>query len=208
MGTSSLTPETAAEQLVAAAAHDLAVRQQLVERGALGDGYQSEMRAVHEANADLLCALVAEFGWPDAARFGEAAAGAAWLIVQHAIGRPMLQRRALELMRASGAAPLHCAKLEDRIAFFEGRPQRFGTQFDWNDAGEMAPWRIADPNRVEALRSEVGLPPLAELAAAVRASAGAPPANLAARASEYAQWLVETGWRTSADSLASARHGD
>jgi len=208
VGAGGLTPATAAEQLVAAAAHDLAVRQQLWERGALADGYHDEMRAVHEANADLLGAVHAEFGWPDAARFGEAAASAAWLIVQHAIGRPALQRRALALMRASGAAPWQCAKLEDRIAFFEGRPQRFGTQFDWNDAGEMVPWRIADPERVEALRAEVGLPSLAEHAAAMRANAGAPPADLAARARESAQWLVETGWRASADSLASARRGD
>jgi len=208
MGAGGLSPEAAGARLCAAAAHDLAVRQQLLDRGVLAQGYHPEMRAVHEANADLLGAIVSELGWPDALRFGQDAASAAWLIVQHAIGRPDLQRSALERMRASDAAPWQCAKLEDRIAFFEGRPQRFGTQFDWNDAGEMVPWHIADPDRVDALRAEAGLPPLAEQAAAMRANAGAPPPDLAARAREAAAWLVETGWRSPGDSLASASSRD
>lgn len=208
MGASGLTAEAVGERLCAAASHDLEVGQRLLESGELANGYHREMRAVHEVNADLLAAVLGEWGWPDAARFGEAVANAAWLIVQHAIGRPALQRRALDLMRTAGAPPWQCAKLEDRIAFFEGRPQRFGTQFDWNDAGEMVPWWIAGPDRVEALRAEAGLPPLAEHAAAVRASAGAPPADLAGRARESAAWLVETGWRSPADGLASVRGRD
>ena len=34
--------------------------------------------------------------------------------------------------------PLQPAMLEDRIRTFEGRPQRYGTQFDWDADGERA----------------------------------------------------------------------
>jgi hypothetical protein len=67
---------------------------------------------------------------------------AAWQIVQHAIGDPEFQRRSLELVRGAArrgdADPLQVAMLDDRILFFEGRLQLYGTQFDWDANGQTS----------------------------------------------------------------------
>ena len=63
---------------------------------------------------------------------------------------------------AEGRIPAwHPAYLEDRIAMYEGRPQRFGTQ--WIDDprdGRGRPWTLADAGRIDELRASVGLPGL------------------------------------------------
>lgn len=97
-----------ASELIALAAKDAAVRRRLGASGALFGGYHPEMEAVHAANAARLERILDAHGWPDVARFGEAAAEAAWLIAQHAIGLPAFQRRCLACVReaaACGTAP-------------------------------------------------------------------------------------------------------
>jgi len=192
-----------AERLVAMAREDLAKREELVQRGELFGGYHPEMRAVHDRNAAALLAILDESGWPTRSAAGEAAADAAWLIVQHAVGRPDLQRRCRDLMRDAVAAgeadPARLAMLEDRIRLFEGRPQLYGTQFDWDDAGELSPQPIESPDAVDARRAEVGLPPLAQRQAELRRQArregDRPPEDRAARGRAFEAWLRETGWR-------------
>ena len=89
--------------------------------------------------------------------------------------------------------------LEDRIRYFEGRPQVYGTQFDWDEQGEMSPWPIEDPEGIKARREAVGLPPLAEKIQEVRegmARAGAAaPSDLAERRREQEAWARSVGWR-------------
>ena len=46
------------------AAADLALRAEFVADGSLFDGYHPAMRALHEANADRLAAIIAAHGWP------------------------------------------------------------------------------------------------------------------------------------------------
>lgn len=152
------------------------------------------MRALHEANAEALDEIVAAHGWPEG-ETGEAA----WLIAQHAISRPDLQRRGLAALRASGAPASRVAMLEDRIRVLEGRPQLYGTQFDWGSAGRLEPNEIEDADGVDVRRAAVGLPPLAEAAAELNARAAAegdrPPADAAARRAAYEAFLREVGWR-------------
>lgn len=152
-------------ELVEMRAEDMRVRQELLESGELGGKYVPRMEAVHIRNASRLRDLVAIHGWPGEDIAGKDGAEAAWLIVQHAIGEPDFQWVALRLLRECATAkhaPLwHAACLEDRIAMQEGRPQRYGTQ--WLDDpvdGRDRPWRLAEPDRVDRLRSEVGLGPL------------------------------------------------
>lgn len=93
---------------------------------------------------------------------GPDAAEAAWLIAQHSIGEREFMRGAFCLVQAcakQGRVPAwHAAYLEDRIALYEGRPQRFGTQGieDPRD-GLPRPWTLADPVRVNDLRALLGL---------------------------------------------------
>lgn len=183
--------------LVALADEDARVRAELAAAGTLWDGYHPEMEAVHRRNAERLRAIIDRIGWPSEAKVGEAAASAAWLVAQHAIGEPDFQRRCLRAMQsavgAGEAPPWQAAMLDDRIRVFEGRPQRYGTQLEQDDDGEWRPCALEDPDRVEALRSSVGLEPLAERLA--REPVTPRPRDRAAFVREYEAWLVRVGWR-------------
>jgi hypothetical protein len=71
--------------------------------------------------------------------------------------------------------------------------------FDWDEAGEMAPWPIEDADGVDRRREAVGLPPLAEQIESVRAAAAAEgepaPADSVARRREADAWARSVGWR-------------
>ncbi len=183
-------------ELLAMAREDFGLRQRLATDGTLFAGYHPQMRALHEANADRLAAIIAQHGWPGPDFVGEEASGAAWLVVQHAISRPALMRQVRDLTRGSPAiAAAHWAMLDDRIAVFEGRDQLYGTQFDWDAAGEMNPLPLADPAGVDTRRAAKGLPPLAKAAARHRAQAGAQPTDLARNRAAGEAFAREVGWR-------------
>ena len=186
------------------AAEDLALRAELATSGALFDGYQSRMRELHERNAGRLGAILEAHGWPGRALVGEEASAAAWLILQHAIGNPALQRRGLALMSATAAAAgdvslVHVAMLEDRIRSNEGKGQRYGTQFDWDEEGRISPLPLEDETNVDQRRAEIGLPSLAEDVRRKRRlaleSGEKPPQDWSARQAEIREWLRSTGWR-------------
>jgi hypothetical protein len=117
-------------------------------------------------HASALEAIIEEHGWPGKSLVRADGSHAAWFLLQHAIERPDLQRRGLPLLRAAvahgQAAPAEAAYLEDKICFWERRPQRYGTQFDWDADGRMSPWVLEDPERIDEYRSAVGLGPLRE----------------------------------------------
>jgi hypothetical protein len=187
-----------AEELLAMAAEDLRVRERLAADGSLFQGYHPQMRAVHERHADRLTGIIAERGWPEPGLVGEEAAHAAWLVAQHAISRPALMRQALAmLVETSGAPNPQTAQLEDRIRLFEGREQRFGTQFDWDERGEINPCPIEEQDKVDWYRAEAGLPPLAQAIAEHRARSGSKPGptDLAARRRAAEAFAGEVGWR-------------
>jgi hypothetical protein len=192
------------QRLIAAARRDIEARARLAASGALFDGYHLGMEAVHAENVRLLEQAIDEIGgWPVRSKFGDDGAGAAFLIAQHAIGFPAFQRRALAMLLEAVAAgeinPIDVAFLSDRIAVFEGRGQVFGTQFDWDASGQLSPAAIAEPERVDERRASVGLGPLAEAIAAMRARAAADgeraPADLAKRRADFEVWARRVGWR-------------
>src|SRR6516225_3659032 len=144
---------------------DLTLREELLAAGELRGPYHPRMEAVHIKNAARLRELIAEHGWPAEDRVGPDGAEAAWLIAQHSIGAPQFMRTALRLIQAcvkqGRVPPRHAALLEDRIALYEGRPQRFGTQsIDDPRDGLSRPWTIADADQVNELRASIGLAPL------------------------------------------------
>jgi len=190
-------------KLVAAARKDAETRARLASTGELFDGYNAEMEAVHLENAALLERAIDAIGWPGRAKVGDEGAGAAFMILQHAISRPDLQRRALELILEAipegQANALDAAYLSDRIAVFEGGEQTFGTQFDWDADGLLSPAPIRDPAGVDERRASVGLPPMAETIAHMRAGAAAEgqaaPADLEQRRADFETWARRVGWR-------------
>jgi hypothetical protein len=200
--------ERIAAELRTMAAEDLKVRGELAATGELFDGYHPMMRAVHERNADRLLALVQEIGWPTKIEVGEEASEAAWLIAQHAISRPEVQRRCAALLEAaaqrSEVPAWQAAMLADRIRVYEGHPQLYGTQFDWTEDGRMEPRPIEDPDNVDARRAAIGLAPLAtrqeEVLAAALREGQRPPSDLVAHRAAFEEWLAGVGWRTLDDS--------
>lgn len=189
------------ERLLEMARADFETREKLAAEGTLFGGYHPDMQAVHEANATTLAEIMDRHGWPGHGLAGEDGAEAAWLIAQHAIGLPGFQRRclaALDQAGAEGDVPhWQPAYLTDRIRAFEGRPQLYGTQFDWDEDGQMSPKPIEQPETVDARRAAVGLAPLAVKLAQIRSevSAESRPADLVSHRAAADAWARQAGWR-------------
>ena len=145
-------------ELLARVAKDQAARDAVT--GPTDEAGLARMREVDRENTAFLKEAVAKHGWPGKRVVGVDGANAAWLLAQHADDLAF-QKECLEKMEPLVAAGEVTAKdyahLWDRVAVAEGRPQRWGTQFDGD---EPAP--IEDPANVDARRKAVGLPTLAE----------------------------------------------
>ncbi|MCB1889471.1 MAG: hypothetical protein KDH20_17820 [Rhodocyclaceae bacterium] len=195
-----------ANALLALRQRDLDTRTRLLNEGRLYEGYDPAMQQVHTENAEALAGIVDADGWPGVSRVGLEACRAAWLVAQHAICTPALQRRFREALAeavAAGDAPARqLAVLTDRIRFHEGRPQVYGTVLDWGDDGQLG-CELEDPEGVDLRRASVGLPPfevaLAEHRREVAAEGGRPPADRAARARDAEAWARRVGWREAPD---------
>jgi hypothetical protein len=187
------------DKLVSMKEEDLRVRAELAADGSLFDGYHPRMEEVHRHNASQLREIIDVHGWPGHNLAGEDGAEAAWLIAQHAIGEPLFQRRCLELLQAAadaGDVPTwQAAFLEDRIRVFEGKPQRYATQFEIGDDGWPVPYEIEEPEKVDERRRAVGLESLAERLGRAEWSEPPTPETRARREREYQQWLRKVGWR-------------
>lgn len=81
----------------------------------------------------------------------------------------------------------------------EGKAQLYGTNHDWDAAGELNPRPIEEPESVDERRRRVGLEPLAENTRRLRAQAAAegerPPTDYEQRQREFDEWARATGWR-------------
>lgn len=191
-------------ELLDMARRDHILRDQLAASGVLFDGYNPEMEKLHAANAERLDGILQSRGWPGRSLVGVGGARAAWLVVQHAIAMPGFQRRALELLKRAvveGEAPAwQAAMLEDRVRLFEGRPQLYGTQFDWDEEGRLVPYPpIEDIENVDDRRRSAGLEPLGVELRRQREEAAAwgerPPADVEERRRRIEAWARKAGWR-------------
>jgi len=190
------------DELVAMVEEDQRVRAELAADGSLFDGYHPAMQAMHDRNAARLTEIIEHYGWPRRDLAGEEGSRAAWLVLQHAIAHPALQRRGLVLLKdavARGEVPaVEAAMLEDRIRVFEGRPQRYGTQFDWDEDGRLSPLPVEDEANVDERRRSVGLGPLADDVRRMRAGTEGtepPPRDWAERQRNFEEWARSVGWR-------------
>jgi hypothetical protein len=191
-----------ASEIIQMKDYDLQARQRLAETGELFEGYNKEMEAVHIKNANRLQAIINQIGWPAKNKVGEQARDAAMLIIQHAISLPAFQRACLQHIKEAidrgEEEKRNYAFLYDRICFNERRPQKFGTQYDWDKNGLMSPWTIEDPDTLESLRQEFGLNPLEEetraIRHAVKDNGERPPSDYETRQREIYNWYKTTGW--------------
>jgi uncharacterized protein DUF6624 len=195
--------EALTKKLLEMILRDEEMREELARTGELYTGYHLRMAEVHRQNAKQLDELVAKHGWPDDEIAGKEGAEAAWRVVQHAIDQPDFQRRMFaKLLEAAAEGRIERwqpAFLEDRIRALEGLPQKYGTQFDWDENGEMSPYpEIEDPSIVNELRASVGLPPLEEAIAkqreAIRLSSEPAPVDVKKRRAAQHAWARSVGW--------------
>ena len=187
------------EKLLLMKAEDARVREELIKTGELFDGYHAEMERVHLENARELEEMIDEHGWLGKSLVGEDGAEAAWLVAQHAISLPAFSRKCLKFVEKAvaenEAEPYQFAYLHDRICYFENRPQRFGTQSDWNEHGKMEVWQLEDETKVNDLRAEVCLNPLVSLTWENAETRENKPLDWRRRQIDFETWAKKVGWR-------------
>ncbi|MFP5385103.1 MAG: DUF6624 domain-containing protein [Bacteriovoracia bacterium] len=177
---------------------DHQMRNILLEKGVLSDTYHPEMEKVHLNNARRLQEMIKKMGFPVLSNAGDKGVRLSWLIIQHAISWPDFMKECLMEMRLAAGQNDYILELltytEDRVAFFEGRPQLYGTNADWIN-GELKRTPIEDITRVDARRKSMGLPPLAS--SPVQGPLDRPPKDPAKKDAEFRKWLIKVGWRDS-----------
>lgn len=116
-------------------------------------------------NLGLVVELLDTHGWISRSLVGTANQ-ALFFVVQHAT--PDIIDRYIPLFESaalSGEIPKDLfAKMYDRNLMYSGKPQKYGTQRvrESPESKTMVLWKIADPEKVNAFRREMDLPPLAE----------------------------------------------
>jgi hypothetical protein len=182
------------DKLASLVERDHFIREALVKRGDLSDAYHPEIEKVHLENSIKLEKIIEKNGFPVLSNAGEEGVRLAWLIIHHSLSRSDFMRECLTQIRLAVAAsdwPLELhAYLEDRVAFYEGRKQLFGTNLDWVD-GELKPTEIEDPDQLEHRRKSVGLPEMRK----DFQNGERPPVDPEKKQKEFQIWLKKTGWR-------------
>ena len=150
--------ENIGPELIARAEHDVNMRKKTLKNPFRWNP------SIDNDNAKYLKQLVEQDGWPTISVVGATASQAAWLIVQHADHDPAFQKRCLALMQnlpEGEVNPANIAFLEDRILINDGKPQKYGTQFE-GEGHSFGPYPIEDQANLDTRRAKMGLEPFAE----------------------------------------------
>ena len=191
-----------AEKIIELKNADLEFREKLIESGKLGEGYNKKMAEIHNKNAKTLNEIINKIGYPTLDKVGKEANEATWLIIQHSIGQPNFMKKCVKLLEIAvhqnKANSKNLAYLTDRIAVFENKPQLYGTQFDWDESGELSPNTFDDLKKVNQRRKSIGLNSIKEQTKIIRKQAKnnkqSPPTDLKKRKQEIEEWKKTVGW--------------
>jgi len=191
-----------AENIIDLKNADLALREKLIQSRQLSNGYNEEMKELHNRNAKILSDIIDKIGYPTIDKVGKEANEAAWLVIQHSIGQPEFMKKCAKLLEnavsENKANPKSLAYLTDRIAVFEGKPQLYGTQFDWDKNGNLSPNIFDDLTKVNERRKSIGLNTLEEQTEIMRKQVikenQSPPKDFEKRKQEIEQWRKSIGW--------------
>lgn len=156
------------EQLKSMVREDQAVRYEYINAWQTGnssaaDSLLKRMQYVDSVNLRQVTDILDSRGWVGRDVVGDACE-AIWVIIQHA--GLEAQGKYLPLFReAVSRGELHAsavAMMEDRVAVFEGRPQKYGSQLQRGEDGTYTPFELLDAEKVDEWRAEVGMASLAE----------------------------------------------
>ena len=181
---------------------DLELRDKLVQNKQLSDGYSEEMKELHNKNAEILNNIIDEIGYPTIDKVGKEATEATWLVIQHSIGQPKFMKKCVLLLQSAvyenKAEAKNLAYLTDRIKVFEEKPQLYGTQFDWDENGNLSPNQFDNLSKVNERRKSIGLNPLEEQIEIIRRQVKnenqTPPADFEKRKQKMDEWKKNVGW--------------
>jgi len=125
---------------------------------------EEEFLAIDLVSNQFLKEFIADYGFPSVNLVGEQSAYYAWLLAQHSDFDVEFQKNFLEMMLEEPGPkdPILVGKLTDRVLKNSGLPQRYGTQFVREDNGEWLPYDLENPEKVDELRAQIGLYPIAE----------------------------------------------
>jgi hypothetical protein len=191
--------ESLEKALLDMAARDQSLRAELTASGELDAFYHPRLEELHRGNASRLRQIIAVFGWPGIALVGPEGAQAAWRIALHSIAEPSFMRQCRDLIgtasEAGDAPRWQFAIIDDRIRVYEGKPQRYGTQLRNGPTG-LEPYPLENDARINSMRMQAGLPPLAQTLAKARAQPQPPAASQAAREAAELEFRRLAGWIT------------
>ena len=178
---------------------DEAVREALASTGELFHGYHPAMEKVHLKHAQRMKDLVEEHGFPTQDKVGEEACIAALRLVLHAISWPEFMRAQevilVDLAKANQVPKDYVAMLVDRIRFYEGRKQIYGTNADWDENGILRVTDVENETELNQRRASMNLKPI-ETLVITPLDGDYHPTEPRKRQEEFLAWTHKVGWRT------------
>jgi hypothetical protein len=178
-------------------ARDRAMRAELTASGEPNVSYHPQLEELHRTHASRLRQIIAVFGWPGFSLVGEKGAQAAWRIALHSISEPEFMRQCREMLDAAtqqrDVPRWQFAIIDDRIRVYEGKPQRYGTQLRPGAQG-LEPYPLENESRVNSMRMQAGLPPLAQTLAKARAQPQPSADEIASREASELEFRRNAGW--------------
>jgi hypothetical protein len=163
-------PDPVREELVRLGVEDQEIRQDLSPQRMQDTVFLKAMLQGDSVRSVRLRAIIEEYGWPDSARVGREAAGAAFLILQHSPVDEFQEQMlpVIEELAARGGVPgSDAAMLVDRVLMRQDLPQRYGTQFKMIE-GRLVLHPVEDEGQLEERRREMGLPSMEEYIALLK----------------------------------------
>lgn len=122
------------------------------------------MLAVAADDLVWLKSIIARQGFPTPSMVGHQGVADAWLLVQHADSDPAFQSAVLKVLAArlqsGGIRRSDIALLTDRVLLAQGKPQRYGSQFERDRHGAFLPKPTEDMATVDQRRAAMDLMPL------------------------------------------------
>ncbi|MCU0439714.1 MAG: hypothetical protein MUC49_17635 [Raineya sp.] len=181
---------------------DLVLRDKLLKEGVLFEGYHPQMEELHNKNAEKLASIIQEIGYPTVHKVGKKATNSTWLIIQHAIGKPAFMKNCATLLdievKQGNASKVSWVYLTDRIAVLSNKRQLYGTQFDWDENGELSPNPIKYAKNINKRRISIGLNTIEEQTRLMRKKAQEEqqtfPKDYAKRKLNMYLWQKKVGW--------------
>lgn len=124
-----------------------------------------QMAKVDQENQTVVFGLLDKSGWPEG--LSDEANSAIFLVIDHAdlAAKEKYYPLVKEKADAGVISKSDAATLQDRILMNKGKKQIYGTQtatVTENGKSVCYLWPVEEPERLDALRKEVGLPPLAD----------------------------------------------